>query len=49
MSPKCERCGIQSGTSIVTYFVKKNGMAETKELCHDCKNSFVRYLTPDFD
>jgi len=49
MSPHCERCGAQSITSIVTYFVKENGMAETKQLCHDCKYSFVRYLSPDFD
>ena len=44
MSPKCERCGKQDITSLVTYFVRATSMAETKQLCQDCKDSFVRYL-----
>ena len=46
MSTKCERCGEQDITSLVTYFyfVRANSTAETKQLCQDCKDSFVRYL-----
>ena len=45
MSPKCERCGKQNITGLVTYFVRANSMAtETKQLCQDCGDSFVRYL-----
>ena len=45
ISPKCERCGKQDITvRLVTYFVRANSMAETKQLCQNCKPLFVRYL-----
>ena len=44
MRHKCERCGKQDSTSLVTYFVRANNMAETKQLCQECRDSFRRYL-----
>ena len=53
MRHKCERCGKQDEdeVSLVTYFWRANGnsMAETKQLCQNCKPLFVRYLRIEVD